>query len=355
MSQEQSYSVSVDDERTWLPRSKEGEDFWENHGFMVRGRTEEGDDLTLWVSPYIVKQGSEDSYYAVHANINQTVLVHGNRSRADKQQMHDSDFVALGWSPGEHLPFGTIETDETDERVVWKVQDRRYTDAPPRWSIQGEQGGVDLDIEFEAILPAFWFYPFDRIEEDGIGWYEAYLRASGTITQEGKELAFTGYACHERIRMTRDHVPDRLSGEGLQWQHLLDERVQCWMMASPTMGDAFAYLAVDGEVFEVRGEDKVRWRELAHWQDPRSKFTHAYKWQLEVECDAGTLELVATAYDRAYYVWPPFKATTNVLHWMVADATGSFAKNDGTVISFTDALYMPHSNRAFFHTGGVRP
>lgn len=344
------YNVTVDDERTYLPHIRDDQDFWENHGFAIRGRTDDGGDLSLWVALYIVKQSGPESYYAIQANINQTVLVHATRSLADKQVMHDTDFVTAGWSPSEHLELGTISTDENDERVLWKCGDRVYEDAPPRWSIRGSHGGVDLDVQMEAFLPAFWFYPFDRIPEDGIGWYEAYLKASGTVTREGRELSFEGYACHERIRMTRDHVPERLAGEGLHWQHLFDDRVQCWLMASPSMGDALAFVAVDGEVHEVKGIDRIRFTELDHWDDPRSRFIHATTWRVEVDTDGGTLDLVAQAYDRAYYVWPGFKATTNVLHWMVADATGTFTRNDGEVIEFDRALYLPHSNRAFYHT-----
>jgi len=347
-----SYNVSVNNERQWLPEVLPEQDMWENHGFVVRGRTADGEDLTLFVCLYVVKRGGdgEDSYYAIHGNVSQTMLIHGKYSTAEKQQMHNNDFVASGWAPVEHLPFGSIETDESDERVLWKVGNRVYEDAPPRWAIRGEHAGVDLDIEMEAHVPAFWLYPFDRVKEDGIGWYEAYLKARGTIRHDGRELKFEGYACHERIRITREHVPERLKGQGLQWHHLFHDRVQCWMMASPSIGDAFAYLTVDGETFEVKDPARVQFEELEHWIDPKSWFQHPYRWHVTVESEGGVLDLVAGAYERGYYVWPPFKATTNILTWMTADAMGTFTKPDGTVIKFFEAPYMAHSNRAFFNT-----
>jgi hypothetical protein len=317
----------------------------------VRGRTADGADVLMWLAQYVVKQGDPDtSYYAINATINQTLAV-VVPADAPRTSMGDNPFVAAGWQLAEHLPLGSITETVDEGSNTWDSGARVMTAAPPRWTIRGSQEGVDVEVEMEAIAPAFWAYPMDDLLTRGAGWYEVYCRARGTVVVDGVRHEFTGFACHERISITRDHEPERLKGRGLHWHHLFGERVQCWLMASPSAGMAVAHLVVDGVVHDVTDPQDVELTEGETWVDPEAGFQHARTWHVRVRTDAGVLEYDTAAYGRAYYPWIGFKATTNILYWMAADATGTFTPDDGEPITFTSAPYVAHSNRAFHSTG----
>jgi hypothetical protein len=341
------YNLTVQDQRCHIDEVTIEQDLWENHGFLVRGETPDGVDYTLWTSPYIVKRGPE-SYYSGEMDILQTMLVAGKFSAEQKKVMNDTDFVAYGWAPFDHEERGFITADRNDERVLWKVGNREYEDAPPHWAIRGEHGGIDLDLSFDAYVPAFDVYPHDRFSEDGIAWYEAYLRAAGTIGYQGKQLDVSGYACHERVIVTRDHVPEKLRDRGLYWQHLFGDRVQAWVMTSPSANEGLAYVVVDGETFRAEGPAEVEIEDLDYWVDPRSWFRVPYRFKIKVQTTGGELELVAGAYARAYYPWTPFRDTVNILYWMSAEATGTFTRNDGETVPIENEKYMAHSNRVIW-------
>jgi hypothetical protein len=341
------YDLTVRDQRCHLDEVTAEMDLWENHGFLMRAETADGTDVTLWTSPYIVKRGPH-SYYASEMDILQTMLIVTRYSAEEKLEMHDNDFVAAGWCAADYLPRGTISADHNDERVLWKVLGREYEDAPPNWAVRGEHGGVDLNLGFEGYVPSFNVYPHERFAQDGIAWYEAYLKAAGTIEHDGAKLDLQGFACHERVIVTRDHEPQKMLGHGLNWQHLFDDRVQSWIMTSPSAGEGLAYVVVDGETFRVDGPERVRIEDTGHWVDPRTWMRVPYQWHVTVETDGGVLELDAGAYARAYYPWTPFRETVNILYWMSAEATGTFTRTDGTVIEFAGAKYMGHSNRVIF-------
>jgi hypothetical protein len=341
------YNLTLSDQRCHLQEITSEQDLWENHGFLVRGRSKEGDDIMLWTSPYIVHRGPH-SYYVSAMNILQTVLVKTRYSAEEKKVMHDNNFVASGWSPSEYLPSGSIKVDRGDRRVLWKVREREYEDAPPHWSIRGMHAGVDLNLSFEALVPSFTVFPHDRFAQDGITWYEAYLRAKGKVSYAGKTTDVEGYACHERVIITRDHEPHLMVGRGLYWHHLFDDRVQAWVMTAPTVGYGLSYVVVDGETFKCEGPQDVRIDDVDTWVDPRSGFSVPCRWRISVKTPIGLLQLEAGAYARAYYPWAPFAKTMNILYWMPAEANGTFARTSGESIAIANALYMGHSNRTFF-------
>jgi hypothetical protein len=346
------YPLAVNDQRCHLGEIGPEQDLWENHGFLFRGETPDGTDVTFWTSPYIVHRGPH-SYYSAAMDILQTVLIVGRFSEDEKQVMHDNDFVAAGWSPSEYLPEGAIQVDQSDQRVLWQVGDRRYEDSPPHWTIQGLHADVDFDISLDAFAPPFTVFEHANFADAGIAWYEVYLEGGGSITHGGQRYEPKGHACHERVIVTRDHEPHLMRGRGLFWHHMFGERVQCWVMTAPSADYALSYLMVDGEALRVDAPH-VKLEELDFWQDPRSGFRVSSRWHVEVKTGAGTLDVVAGAYARAYYPWSPFADTANILYWMPAEANGTFTRTDGEVIEIRGAKYMGHTNRAYFNTGGGR-
>lgn len=346
------YNVPVADERWHVDDVRDDQDLWENHVFLIRGRTAGGQELTLFTGIYVIKQG-EDSYYVFDGHVHQTTLLYGHYSRAERQVMHDNDFATAGWQPTEHLPFGSVKVDQQDDRVVWSAGHRSYEDMPPVWRIRGEHGGVDLDLTLTAHVPAFWTYPFEGLASDGVGWYEAYLEAEGRITHRGRDMDFTGYACHERVLLTREHEPHRLMGRGLYWQHLFADRVQCWVMASPSADDFLAHVVVDGETSAASGPGQVSVTDVDTWTDPRSWMELPTAWRIQVDCELGRLDILARAYARAYYLRNEIRGGTHMLYWFTCDAQGSFTTGNGEVIQLIDASYAAHNNREFVLTEPV--
>lgn len=343
------YDLTVEDQRCHLAEITPEQDLWENHAFIVRGESDDGIDVTLWTSPYIIHRGPH-SYYAGEMDIMQTMLIAGRFSAEDKLRMHDNDFIAAGWSPREYLPHGSVHVDHHEDRVVWKVLGRTFEDSPPRWRVGGEHGGVTLDLQMDAEFPSFTIHPHDGFAENGITWYEAMSRCAGRIGHAGREVEISGNACHERVIVTRDHEPHLMQGRGLFIHHVFADDVQAWVMTAPSSGVGLAYVVDNGKVWRAEGPDDVVIEEVDTWVDPRSGFEIGSRWRVRVSTPGGTLEMTSAGYARAYYPWSPFADTWNILYWLSAEGGGSFTRADGHVVAFDHAKVVAHTNRVFFDT-----
>lgn len=352
------YNVAVSDEILHDAEVASSVDLWENSGFLVRGVAEDGTDITLWIAAYFVRRGDgaeEESFHADSLAVGQILLVDFRGDQDAFHSMHDTDFVETGWMQYDYLSLGDVRVTAETDRVEWTVGGVNIVASPPHWKVKGSAPEVAVDLEFTAYVEAFDVDSFAKLSESGVAWYEAYLRANGTITHKDKVYAMRDvFACHERVASAGHHdLSAHLQAPGNRWTHLFDDRVQCWTYITAVDGSEDSWVAVDGEVVRAKGPAKVSIRDTDYWVDPKSWFRIPVAWVQRVETEAGVLELDVRAFARAYYPWSGFKDTVNVLYWKSCRASGTFTKTSGEVIEISDALFLYHSNRAFFHRGAV--
>jgi len=124
--------------------------------------------------------------------------------------------------------------------------------------------------------------------------------------------------------------------------------VQVIFLSCPALGLAWARLIFDDGFAEFHApESTCNLREIDHWIDPQSRVAVPSAWRVSFSGSAGSLEVEARAFARAYYLWPHFKRGMTVLYWWLADAEVRYDLADGRrgVQAFQ---YIVHDNRLLY-------
>lgn len=211
--------VKLEYERN-LAEGRDGDELFNDYGFVVRAQAKTGEEIHLWMFTYRVK-GRE---VIIDGDITQTLLVYGKFSDEEKKHMHDGPFINKGQNIDDYLPPGSIQIQESEDEVTWTNAGRIYKGSPPNWHVTGEHAGVEVDLKFKQQSKAFFHCGrFEDLRPDGgVAGYVLHARVSGTVHVHGKTLEIeNGYAIHERIIMG-GHIPRRMNymmNRGENWVH----------------------------------------------------------------------------------------------------------------------------------------
>ena len=122
----------------------------------------------------------------------------------------------------------------------------------------------------------------------------------------------------------------------------------CNTISRITLGRAWARLVFDDAVAEFRApEATCRISEVETWVDPARRLAVPSAWHASFRGPAGSLEIEARAYARAYYLWPHFSHGATVLYWWLADAQVGYELADGRRGRET-FRYVVHDNRLLY-------
>jgi hypothetical protein len=343
--------VQPSDYRDHRPLTARGLNLWENHGWMIWDRPG-GEDILLWLSPYRLVGRQPGGPFAVDdVALSQTLLLRGRFEGEARRRLADTPFLAVGYDLGDHLPGDALSIAVDDERATWQIADRVFTAAPPRWTIRGEHAGVDVDLELTAMGPPFWLAdPATPVEDSEERWFTQCARARGTVRHNGTTFHIDGYASHERHVHcgTRYDPPKLLAASGVTWHSGSGDGIQVIALSRPSLGRAWARLVFDDAVAEFRApEATCRISEVETWVDPASRLAVPSAWHASFSGPAGSLEIEARAYARAYYLWPHFSHGATVLYWWLADAQVGYELADGRRGRET-FRYVVHDNRLLY-------
>jgi hypothetical protein len=347
-----SQPVRPSDYRDHRPLALErGINLWENHGWMVWDRVER-EDILLWLSPYRLVGRQPGGPFAVDdVALSQTLVLRAAFAGAERERMHDTPFLGVGYDLGDHLPGDALNVDIGDDCATWRVGNRTFTAAPPGWTVQGEHAGVDVDLTFEAMGPPLWLAdPMATVEASQERWLVQCARARGTIGHRGTTLAIDGYASHERHVHcgTRYDPPKLLSAKGVTWHSGSGDGVQVITLSRPSLGLAWSRLVFNRDQVEFSAPaHSCQIEETDFWIDPQSRVQVPSAWHCRFEGPSGQLEIRARAFARAYYVWPNFTRGCTVLYWWLADAHVTFQLRDGRS-GLMDMQYIVHDNRLLY-------
>jgi len=339
------------DYRDHRPLTSAGLNLWENHGWMIWDQVD-GEDILLWLSPYRVVGGQPGGPFAVgDVALSQTLLLRGRFEGASRRSLTDTPYLAVGYDLGDHLPGDALAISVDEDRATWRVGDRTFEAAPPTWRIRGEHAGVDVDLELTAMGPPLWLAdPTVTVEQSEERWLTQCARARGTIRHRGATLTIDGYASHERHVHcgTRYDPPRLLAASGVTWHSGSGDGVQVIALSRPSLGRAWARLVFDDGVAEFRTPDATcEIHETESWVDPASRLSVPSAWRASFHGTAGSLDIEARAFARAYYLWPHFRHGATVLYWWLADATVRYDLADGRQ-GTAPFRYVVHDNRLLY-------
>ncbi|OCK82446.1 hypothetical protein K432DRAFT_380396 [Lepidopterella palustris CBS 459.81] len=320
---------------------KDYKEFFNDMGFVIRGRTEDGHDFHLWSFMY-QQRGPE---IIVDGDVSQTLCIVTKFSDEEKLSMHDTPYINKGQNIEDYAKPGEIKITESEKETVWSTSDRKYICSPPHWRVEGDHAGVKTDIDYTESSEGFFHLgTFDTLKpEGGFAGYIMHGKAEGTITVKGKALKFKGFGVHERI-IQSGIVADRthyMGGRGLNWMHGFSDDFS-WYCFKGDVGDKnfTGVINIGGKSFPVKGSDGGI-EETFYWLDPKSKLMIPYRWKVWMETDKGRLESEVWGYARGYYTWIR-KHGTMVVNQYTADSTSKFIHKDGRIITSPQMCMIEH-------------
>ena len=145
--------------------------------------------------------------------------------------------------------------------------------------------------------------------------------------------------------MARARACARQCARGVTFHCLAVENKQVVICSRPSLGLSWARLILKDRIIDFQG---CRVDETDFWIDPQSRIRIPSAWHTTVEGPAGSLEITARAFSRAYYLWPYFRFGCTVLYWWLAEATLRYELTSGEKGSFHDIQYVVHDNRLLY-------
>lgn len=337
----------LQDQRPIVPEGYPG-DLFNDMGFVLRARSDEGHDIHLWMFMY--RQLGDA--VIIDNEVCQTLLVNVKFDDKEKETMHDTEFVNKGQNIDDYNKVGTLRFTDSESTVTWSLNGRVFESQPPQWHVKGEHAGVNVDLVFTQRGDAFYHCgEFSNIKNSrGIAGFIVHCNAKGTVTVHQKTYTIShGHGVHERILMG-GLVPDRLgsmAGRGSNWLHGWGKNLSFYILSRDISQSSTFMLNIDGETLASVG-DNASVQEAEHWLDPKTNQMNPRKWRIRAITERGKLEAVVSAYGRAYYTWIRAGGTL-VVHQYVADCEARFTRTDGTVIEEKQMLASLEYMRTLYH------
>jgi hypothetical protein len=339
--------TSLENQKPIVPENYH-HDLFNDMGFVLRAKSDEGEDIHLWMFMY--RQLGEA--VILDNEVCQTLLVKTAFSDEEKKAMHDTPFVNKGQNIDDYIKVGTLNFDSSDSTVTWKLNGRVFEAQPDQWHVSGEHAGVAVDLIFTQRGEAFYHCgEFKNIQNDrGNAGFIIHCHTKGTVTVHGKKYTISnGHGVHERIIMA-GLVPDRLgsmAGRGSNWLHGWGDKLSFYVLTRDVSQSTTFMINVGNKTLASVGKS-VSIQEVEQWLDPKTNQMNPRKWRLRATTAEGQLEAVVTAYGRAYYTWVR-KGGSLVVHQYVADCEARFEGTDGTVVEEKQMVSSLEYMRTFYH------
>lgn len=339
------YKSEIHPIQAWHERShqsdKDFDQFFNDMGFVIRGRTEDGHDIHLWTFHY-QQRGAE---VVLDGDITQSLFMAAKFSDEEKKTMHDIPYVNKGQNIEDYQKPGTIVIKEDGDKTEWGTPERGFECHPPNWRVTGGHAGVKVDIKYTSNEPGFFHLGSfeDLPAKGGLAGYVMHGKTEGTMEVAGKVHKFKGYGVHERI-IQSGIVPDRthyMGGRGLNWMHSWSEDFSWYGFQGDVGSGAFTgILYHGGKSYAVSG-DQGGIEETLYWLDPKSKIQIPYRWKVWFNTPVGRMESEVYGYGRGYYTWIR-RHGTMVVNQYLADASSKLTLNDGSVVESKQQSMIEH-------------
>lgn len=320
------------------PYARENDDMWENNGWGIVGG-EGGKSFLLWSSPYIVISRGK-KFFNKNLSLFQVLYFEGDKG----DNIHDNDFISLGWNTDSHLNTSQIDVDvKSEQNVVWRVGQARFESAPPNWHLSYSGSSIGYDVRLRATGPVMWFSsPSEQdFRNTGRLSYSVYSRSEGSCKMGQREFPMRGYGFHEHATyLNFDMAKTFYAGEGLKWHNGFSDELMFFAFKEAT-GKTFGWIMHSDRLIEcdLNIIEEIRW-----WDDPRSTMHIPVVWLVHMEGKGVSLTMKSRAFARAYYYWDFMREGYAVLYWYLCDAEGVFSTG-GRTVQIKDMKYVVHTNR----------
>lgn len=260
----------------------------------------------------------------------------------DNRSMGNNEFVSNRMDPMRRFEFSETRS---DDKVVWQAGERVMTFTAPTWTVTGEHFGIDLDIQFEALMaPVPYHGDWDGLAERGVAGNEVVCRGQGTCRYDGKTYEIeNGWGVRERTFLGKDFdVPSLLgTGGGYLWSWTFSEQIKVFYFSQEGSGHHAGRVFLDDELIDYTDEQTTA-EVLDTWTDPLTHETKATRMLVTMKSDKGELELEINTWRRMIFGFHLVEAYTTHTGKQ-GRAKGKFVRPDGSVLPIDDEIcYMEH-------------
>ena len=322
--------TDLENARAIVPEGYE-RDLFNDMGFVLRAKTETGEDLYIWMFMYR-QLGTE---VIINNEVCQTLMVNVKFADEEKSSMRDTPYINKGQNLDDYHKVGTLKFSDTEDSNTWTLAGRVFrSEQQKKWKVTGEHAGVRVDLHYTQRGDAFYNGhrgAFDDLKSgEGHAAFIVHCYVTGTVTVSGKTMSI--YEGHERICMA-GHVPERIQfmkARGMNWMNGWGKDISWYMKTADRGRSSTCMLIIDGETMVVYGGENAWIEEIGFWLDPKTNQMNPCKWKVWALTEKGRLDATVSAYGRAYYTWVRAGGTI-LVHQYVADCEAKFTRKDGTV------------------------
>lgn len=347
------YNVSPEDYTGQLAQAQSKDlNLWENHGWGIRSTGESDGDSLVWVAAYQLRSRPDGPFIRESFSALQSMFAHVEYTRAQKREMRDNDFIAIGWNGMSDLRDPSdLHIDVGESAATWSLDRMRFTARPPEWLVQGRQRDLAYDLRLKAESPAFWLSPREKSAlEHGDRWFLVNARAEGSIKHGSSNIPISGMGWHERHVHLNDYYDPAhlLRGTGIIFHNAYSPHLDLHLMCRPDRDLFKAKILHEGNEHNFEGSSAISTKTLKRWADPRTNILLPCEWSIDIDDGDSRLELHVQAFARTYYLWNFLTGGVNILYWWIAESNGMFTPPGKRAVALKDMKHVVHQNQLFY-------
>lgn len=338
-------NIPLEEEGSYADLVPAGVSFMEDHGFLIMGESEEGDEISL-VSTFFRLGGGVDGPWMVDDRFcEQTTLL--VIPKGQRGAIHDNHFIGNRTWGIDHWRSGQIT--KTDDEVIWKIGNLQHICRPPVWELKGEHLGIEFDFVLGATEDATYHKgKYSEFEANGIGGYEMPVWAEGTVRAEGKTYTMKRektFCNHEKFTQPAWDLAKVLTGETYYWSWFHCESALIFIYYYPSEGKAHSHVSVEGQSYDFNdhnGQSNISMEELEWWIDPKTRMRIPVKWHFNITSKNGVIDFDVAASHRTFYSFLTESGAT--MHYGLHSLSqGQVAFPDGRKVQMKDMRsYIEH-------------
>lgn len=326
--------VRLEENKSYKDELPKGSSFIEYNGTLILA--ESGDyDITL-IAMGIRCGGGKKGIWQVE----DTFIEHTDFIAVPKQTgeiiMRDNDIITNRCYPTE-WPEGGGDIIYEQDRITWKIGNRRHINRPPYWEIKGEHMGVDCDIRMGGVGNAARTYGnWEDLAQAGQAGFTQPCWAEGTITAGGTTWTLeNAYGIHDKFIMgDAFDFGAMYSKAPYYWIWCVSESVRISFYGTPGIG-GFAHVFAEGkELFYSM--DQIKMEDIKWWVDPKSHLYVPIEWHLNMCSEHGVFDATICAHSRMLFSYMT-KGGPTINYGFISKTNGRFFFPDGHSVAVQDA------------------
>lgn len=338
-------NIPLEEEASYADQLPKGVSYMEDHGFLIMGESEEGDEISLVSTFFRVGGGKDGPWQVDDKYCEQTtflVMPKGHRGA-----IGDNHFLSNRTWPTDDWQSGKVTS--TDDAVIWQIGNLQHVCRPPIWELKGEHMGIEFDFVLGATADATYHKgKYSEFAKNGIAGYEMPCWAEGTVRAEGKTYTVKKektYCNHEKFTQPAWDLAKVLTGQSYYWVWWHSENALIFIYYYPSDGKAHSHVSIDGKEVDFNdenGRSNIKMEELEWWVDPRTRVRVPVKWHFNMTSPNGVIDFDVAASHRSFYSFLTQSGAT--MHYGLHSMTqGQVAFPDGRKVPVKDMRsYVEH-------------